>query len=156
MPLKKYTMASTRTKMIYDKKLFTIVIILGTFAILLLATAILVIGFNLLLIGNLLPAVMTSGYLYIAWKKQQKQQQYSSLSHNSQRVKIPFVVVAILILPLIITTAISVTHSYPLYLVVASIMLPWTFTYILFFLPMAIYDRFLNRDTNNKMLTFIP
>jgi hypothetical protein len=148
MPSKKYTLASTRTKMIYDKKLFTIVIILGTFAILVLATSIPVIGFNLLLIGNLLPGTITSGYLYIAWKKQQ--QRYSSLSHNSQRIRIPFVLMAILILPLIIITAKSVTRSYPLYLVVASIMLPWTFTYILFFLLMAIYHRFLNKDANNK------
>ena len=135
MPLKRYTITtSIRARMIQDKKLLTLVITFSTIAILLLATSILVIGFNLLLIGNLLPAAMTSGYLYTAWKKQHhhssvsRNSQQGFIRHKSQGIKIPFVVVAILILPLIITIVLSLMYSYPIYLVVASIMLPWTFT----------------------------
>ncbi|MDQ3835673.1 MAG: glycosyltransferase family 2 protein [Thermoproteota archaeon] len=136
-----------------NKKSLAIVIILSIFACLLLTSSLVILlGLTDLTIANLFAAGLTSGYLLLLFKRRQ-----NSLRHSSQRIKIPFILFCTLVIPVIITLFLSVIYSYGIYLIILSLLIPLTFVNVIFFLPIAIYDRFLNKDLiNNRILTSIP
>ena len=77
--------------------------------------------------------------------------------YNPGRIQIPFILFGILIIPVIATLSIAIIYSYEIYLVIISLLMPLTFINIMFYLPIAIYEKFLNRDVaNNRVLTSIP
>ena len=135
-----------------EKKSLAIVIILGIVAsFLLVASLIILLGLNALSIGSLLAAALTSGYLLILFKRR-----HTDLRHRSRWIQIPFIIIGILLIPVIITLSILIIYSYEIYLVVISLMLPLTFTNVMFYLPIAIYDRFLNKNVYTRLLTSMP
>jgi biofilm PGA synthesis N-glycosyltransferase PgaC len=139
--------------MIKKKKSLAIIIILSIFASFLLAAALVILlGLNALSIGNLFAAALTSGYLIVLFKRR-----HSGLRHYSRRIQIPFILFGILVIPVIATVSISIIYSYEMYLVIISLLMPLTFINVMFYLPIAIYDKFLNKNVhNNRILTSIP
>ncbi len=100
-----------------------------------------------------MPAALTSGYLMVLFKR--RDDGYSR--YNPGRIQIPFILFGILIIPVIATLSIAIIYSYEIYLVIISLLMPLTFINIMFYLPIAIYEKFLNRDVaNNRVLTSIP
>ncbi|HZA61525.1 MAG TPA: glycosyltransferase family 2 protein [Nitrososphaeraceae archaeon] len=139
--------------MISKKKPFALVIILSIFACLLLASSLVILlGFTELTIANLIAAGLTSSYLMLLFKRR-----HDSVRHKSQRIQIPFILFGILVIPLITTIFLSIIYTYEIYLIILSLLIPLTFINVMFFLPIAIFDRFLNKDlVNNRILTSIP
>jgi biofilm PGA synthesis N-glycosyltransferase PgaC len=134
-----------------EKKSLAIVIVLSVFASLCLAASLVIlVGVNALSIANLFAAALTSGYLMILFKRR------SYLRLGSQRIQIPFLLFGILVIPVIITVSILMIYSYDIYLVLISLMMPLTFINIMFYLPIAVYDKFVNKDVHNRVLTSIP
>jgi biofilm PGA synthesis N-glycosyltransferase PgaC len=135
------------------KKSLAIIIILSIFASFLLAAALVILlGLNALSIGNLFAAALTSGYLMILFKRR-----HHGLRHYSRRIQIPFILFGILVIPVIATVSISIIYSYEIYLVIISLLMPLTFINVMFYLPIAIYEKFLNKNVhNNRILTSIP
>jgi cellulose synthase/poly-beta-1,6-N-acetylglucosamine synthase-like glycosyltransferase len=140
--------------MINKKKSLAIVITLSIFASFCLAASLVILlGLNALSIGNLFAAALTSGYLMVLFKR--RDDGYSR--YNPGRIQIPFILFGILIIPVIATLSIAIIYSYEIYLVIISLLMPLTFINIMFYLPIAIYEKFLNRDVaNNRVLTSIP
>ena len=138
--------------MINKKKCLAIVIFLSIFACFLLGAALVILlGLSGLSLANLFAAALTSGYLMIVLKRRRE------FRDNPRRIKIPFILFGILIIPVIATLSISIIYSYDIYLVIISLLMPLTFITIMFYLPIAIYDKFLNKDVaNNRVLTSIP
>ena len=135
-----------------ERKSLAIVVILGIFAsFLLVASLIILLGLNALSIGGLFAAALTSGYLLILFKRR-----YADIRHRSRWIQIPFLLFGILLFPVIITLSIIIIYSYEIYLVVISLMMPLTFTNVMFYLPIAIYDRFFNKNVHTRLLTSIP
>ena len=134
-------------------KSLAIVIILSIFACLLLASSLVfLLGLTELTIANLFAAGLTSSYLMILFKRR-----HDGMSREPQIMRIPFILFGILIIPVITTLVISMIYSYEFYLIIISLLIPLTFINVMFFLPIAIYDRFLNKDlVNNRVLTSIP
>lgn len=143
--------------MINKKKSFAIVIILSILASLCLAAALVILlGLNALSIGNLFAAALTSSYLMVLFKKRHDDHHLYT-QYNLRRIQIPFILIGILIIPIIATLSISIIYSYELYLVIISLLMPLTFINIMFYLPVAIYEKFLNKDVvNNRLLRSIP
>src|SRR5918997_2233801 len=139
--------------MISKKKPFALVIILSIFACLLLASSLVILlGFTELTIANLFAAGLTSSYLMLLFKRR-----HDSVRHKSQRIQIPFILFGILVIPVITTIFLSIIYTYEIYLIILSLLIPLTFINVMFFLPIAIFDRFLNKDlVNNRILTSIP
>jgi biofilm PGA synthesis N-glycosyltransferase PgaC len=135
------------------KKSLVIVIILSIFASFLLgASLVILLGLNALSIGNLFAAALTSSYLMILFKRRD-----DDLRHNSRRIQIPFILFVILVIPVITTLSVLIIYSYEIYLVIIAILMPLTFVNVMFYLPIAIYDKFRsNNVTNNRVLTSIP
>jgi cellulose synthase/poly-beta-1,6-N-acetylglucosamine synthase-like glycosyltransferase len=142
--------------MIDKKKSFAIVIILSIFACLCLAAALVILlGLSALSIGNLLAAALTSAYLMVLFKK--RDDDHLRSRYNFRRVQIPFILFAILVIPIIASLSIAFIYSYEIYLVLISLLMPLTFINIMFYLPIAIYEKFLNRDVaNNRLLRSVP
>ncbi|MBD0360918.1 MAG: glycosyltransferase, partial [Nitrososphaeraceae archaeon] len=134
-------------------KSLAIVIILSIFACLLLASSLVfLLGLTELTIANLFAAGLTSSYLMVLFKRR-----HDGMSREPQIMRIPFILFGILIIPVITTLVISTIYSYEFYLIIISFLIPLTFINVMFFLPVAIYDRFLNKDlVNNRVLTSIP
>jgi cellulose synthase/poly-beta-1,6-N-acetylglucosamine synthase-like glycosyltransferase len=113
---------------------------------LLLATLITVLNSYVLIIGNLLPAAISSAYLIIKFKK--------DIKPNADRVNniiklhvMPFIFFGLLIIPPIITIImISFFMPFEIYLLVISFVMPLTFMNICFYLPLAIYDKYFNKS----------
>ncbi len=139
--------------MVNTKKSFAIVIILSIFACLLLVSSLFILlGLTALTIGNLFAAVLTSGYLMVLFKRR-----HDGMRNDSRRIQIPFILFGILVIPVVITLSLSIVYSYEIYLIIISLLIPLTFINVMFFLPIAIYDRFLNKNlANNRLLTSIP
>ena len=137
------------------KKSFAVVIILSIFASSCLAASLVILlGLNALSIGNLFAAAVISAYLMVLFKRRHN---HKHSRYNSRRIQIPFVFVGILVIPAITSLSIAIIYSYELYLVIISLLMPLTFINIMFYLPIAIYDKFLNKDaTNKRLLTSIP
>jgi cellulose synthase/poly-beta-1,6-N-acetylglucosamine synthase-like glycosyltransferase len=134
-----------------EKKSLAIVIILSIFACFTLVGSLLVfLGLNALSMGNLFAAALASGYLLILLKRR------NDLRYGSGRVQIPFILFGVLVIPVITTLSILLFYSYELYLVIISLMMPLTFINMMFYLPVAVYDKFLNRNPHNKVLKQIP
>ena len=138
--------------MINKKKSFAIVMILSIFASFILAAALVILlGLSALSLGNLFAAALTSAYLMVLFKRRHELRRYS------QRIQIPFILFGILVIPIIATLSISIIFSYAIYLVIISLLMPLTFINLMFYLPIAIYDKFLNMNVaNNRVLTSIP
>jgi cellulose synthase/poly-beta-1,6-N-acetylglucosamine synthase-like glycosyltransferase len=135
-----------------EKKSFAIVVILGIFAsFLLVASLIILLGLNALSVGSLFAAALTSGYLMLLFKRR-----HADIRHRSRWIQIPFLLFGVLLIPVIITLSILLIYSYELYLVIISLMLPLTFINLMFYLPIAIYDKFLNQNVHTRVLTSIP
>jgi cellulose synthase/poly-beta-1,6-N-acetylglucosamine synthase-like glycosyltransferase len=135
-----------------EKKSLAIVIILSIFAsFLLVASLIILLGLNALSMASLAAAALTAGYLLMLFKKR-----HSDLRHSSRWIQIPFILFGILLIPVIITLSVVIIYSYDIYLIVISIMMPLTFTNVMFYLPIAIYDRFVNKNVHTRLLTSIP
>jgi cellulose synthase/poly-beta-1,6-N-acetylglucosamine synthase-like glycosyltransferase len=135
-----------------EKKSLALVIILSLFAsFLLVASLIILLGLNALSMASLAAAALTAGYLLILFKKR-----HSDLRHRSRWIQIPFILFGILLIPVIITLSVLIIYSYEIYLVFISIMMPLTFTNVMFYLPIAIYDRFVNKNVHTRLLTSIP
>ena len=135
-----------------EKKALGIVIVLGIFAsFLLVASLIILLGLNALSIGNLFAAALTSGYLLIMFKRR-----HNDLRHDSRSIQIPFILFGILVVPVITTLSVLIIYSYELHLVIISLMMPLTFINVMFYLPIAIYDKFLNKNVHTRLLTSIP
>src|SRR5215216_4064270 len=139
--------------MVNKKKSLAIVIILSIFACLLLASSLVIfLGLTELTIGNLFAAALTSSYLMVLFKRR-----HDGMRNDSQRIQIPFILFGILVIPVIITLSLSIIYSYEIYLIIVSLLMPLTFINVMFFLPIAIYDRFLNANlANSRVLTSIP
>jgi Glycosyl transferase family 2 len=139
--------------MVNKKKSLAIVIILSIFACLLLASSLVILlGLTELTIGNLFAAALTSSYLMILYKRR-----HDGMRNHSRRIQIPFILFGILVIPIITTISLSLIFAYDIYLIIISLLMPLTFINVMFFLPIAIYDRFLNKDlANNTVLTSIP
>jgi cellulose synthase/poly-beta-1,6-N-acetylglucosamine synthase-like glycosyltransferase len=139
--------------MVNKKKSLAIVIILSIFACLLLASSLVILlGLTELTIGNLFAAALTSSYLMILYKRR-----HDGMRNHSRRIQIPFILFGILVIPVITTISLSLIFAYDIYLIIISLLMPLTFINVMFFLPIAIYDRFLNNDlANNTVLTSIP
>lgn len=139
--------------MVNRKKPLAIVIILSIFACLLLASSLIILlGLTELTIANLFAAALTSGYLMVLFKRR-----HDGMRNDSRRIQIPFILFGILIIPVVTTLSLSIIYSYEIYLIIVSLLIPLTFINVMFFLPIAIYDRFLNKDLpNNRVLTSIP
>jgi biofilm PGA synthesis N-glycosyltransferase PgaC len=136
-----------------DKKSLAIVIILSIFACFLLSASLIVLlGVNALSIGNLFAAALTSGYLMILFKRRD-----DYLRRDSSRIQIPIILFIILVVPAIITLSVLIIYSYEIYMVIISLLMPLTFINVMFYLPIAIYDRFSSKNmANNRVLTSIP
>jgi cellulose synthase/poly-beta-1,6-N-acetylglucosamine synthase-like glycosyltransferase len=136
-----------------EKKSLAIVLILSIFAFFLLTTSlILLLGVNALSIGNLFAAALTSSYLMMLIKRRD-----DYLRRDSRRTQIPFILFAVLVIPVITTLSILIIYSYEMYLIIISILMPLTFINVMFYLPIAIYDKYFNRNMdNNRVLTSIP
>ena len=135
-----------------EKKSLALVIILSLFAsFLLVASLIILLGLNALSIGSLFAAALTSGYLLILFKRRN-----NDLRHISRWIQIPFILFAILVIPVITTLSILIMYSYGIYLVIISLMIPLTFVNVMFYLPIAIYDKYLNKNVHTRLLTSIP
>ena len=136
-----------------ERKSLAIAIILSIFAsILLSASLIIFLGWNALSIANLLAAAGTSSYLMILLKRRDHY-----LRRDSRRVQLPFILVVILVIPAITTLSVLIIYSYELYLVIISFLMPLTFINVMFYLPIAIYDKFSTRNiANNRVLTSLP
>jgi biofilm PGA synthesis N-glycosyltransferase PgaC len=139
--------------MVNRKKSLAIVIILSIFACLLLASSLFILlGLTDLTIGNLFSAALTSGYLMVLFKRR-----HDGMRNDSRRIQIPFILFGILVIPVVTTLSLSIIYSYEMYLIIISLLIPLTFINVMFFLPIAIYDRFLNNNlANNRVLTSIP
>jgi hypothetical protein len=139
--------------MVNRKKSLAIVIILSIFACLLLASSLFILlGLTELTIGNLFAAALTSGYLMVLFKRR-----HDGMRNDSRRIQIPFILFGILVIPVVTTLSLSIIYSYEIYLIIISFLIPLTFINVMFFLPVAIYDRFLNNNlANNRVLTSIP
>src|SRR5215210_953152 len=128
-----------------EKKSLALVIILSIFAFFLLTTSlILLLGVNALSIGNLFAAALTSSYLMILFKRRD-----DYLRRDSRRTQIPFILFAILVIPVITTLSILIIYSYEIYLVIISFLMPLTFTTVMFYLPIAIYEKYLSNNEHN-------
>lgn len=135
-----------------EKKSLAIVIILSLFAsFLLVASLIILLGLNALSIGSISAAVLTSGYLLILFKRRNL-----DLRHKTRWNQIPFILFAILVIPVIMTLSILIIYSYEIHLVIVSLMMPLTFVNVMFYLPIAIYDKFLNKNVHTRLLKYIP
>ena len=135
-----------------EKKSLAIVIILSLFAsFLLVASLIILLGLNALSIGSLFAAALTSAYLLILFKRR-----HNDLRHDSRWIQIPFILFAILVIPIITTLSILIIYSYEIYLLIISLMMPLTFINVMFYLPIAIYDKYLNKNVHTRLLTSIP
>ncbi len=135
------------------KRSLAIVIILSIFASLLLASSLLLLlGLTELTIGNLFAAALTSGYLLALFKRG-----HHDMRNYPRRIQIPFILFGITIIPVITTLSFSIIYSYEIYLIIISLLMPLTFINVMFFLPIAIYDRFLYKNlSNNRLLTSLP
>ena len=136
-----------------EKKSLAIVIILSLFASFLLsASLIILLGLNALSIGNLFAAAITSSYLMILFKRRD-----DYLRRYSRRIQVPFILFVILVIPAVITLSVLIIYSYEIYLVIISLLMPLTFINVMFYLPIAIYDKFGTKNiANNRVLTSIP
>src|SRR5919199_162445 len=102
--------------MINKKKCLAIVIFLSIFACFLLGAALVILlGLSGLSLANLFAAALTSGYLMIVLKRRRE------FRDNPRRIKIPFILFGILIIPVIATLSISIIYSYDIYLVIISL-----------------------------------
>ena len=134
-----------------DKKSLAIVIILSIFASFCLgASLVILLGVNALSMGNLFAAALTAGYLIILFKRR------NDLRPGSRRFQIPFIIFGILVIPVITTLSILIIYSYDIYLVLISLTMPLTFINIMFYLPIAVFEKFLNKNVHNRVLTSIP
>jgi biofilm PGA synthesis N-glycosyltransferase PgaC len=135
-----------------EEKSLAIVIILSLFAsFLLVASLIILMGLNALSIGSISAAALTSGYLLILFKRR-----HLDLRHKTRWNQIPFILFGILVIPVIMTLSILIIYSYEIHLVIVSLMLPLTFVNVMFYLPIAIYDKFLNKNEHTRLLKSIP
>jgi biofilm PGA synthesis N-glycosyltransferase PgaC len=134
-------------------KSLAMVIILSIFAAFLLsASLIILLGLNALSIANLFAAALTSSYLMILLKRRDEY-----LRRDSARMQIPLILFLILAIPIITTLSVLIIYSYEIYLVIISILMPLTFINVMFYLPVAIYDKFGSNDrANNEVLRSIP
>jgi biofilm PGA synthesis N-glycosyltransferase PgaC len=139
--------------MVNNKKSLVIAIILSTFACLLLVSSLVILlGLTELIIANLIAAALTSSYLMVLLKRRN-----DGMRNDSRKIQIPFILFGILVIPVISTLSLSIIYSYGIYLIIVSLLMPLTFINVMFFLPIAIYDRFLNKNlANNRVLTSIP
>ncbi len=137
----------------HKKRSLGIVIILSISALCLLSASLLFfLGLNALSLGNLFAAALASSYLMMLFKRRD-----DYLHRNSRRIEIPFILFVILVIPAIVTLSILFVYSYPLYLVIISLLMPLTFINVMFYLPIAIYDKFADRNAaHNRVLTSIP
>ena len=139
--------------MVNKKRSLAIAIILSIFACLLLASSLFILlGLTELTIANLLAAALTSSYLMVLFKRRNDDRR-----KDSQRIPIPFILFGILVIPVIATLSLSIVYTYEIYLIIVSLLIPLTFINVMFFLPIAIYDRFLNKNlASNRVLMSIP
>ena len=139
--------------MIDKKKSLAIVIILSVFASFLLgASLVILVGLNALSLANLFAAALSSGYLMVLFKRQGNSRYYS------RRIQIPFILFGVLVIPLVATLSVSMIYSYETYLVIISLLMPLTLINIMFYLPIAIYDKFFNKKgcADRSLITIPP
>jgi cellulose synthase/poly-beta-1,6-N-acetylglucosamine synthase-like glycosyltransferase len=136
-----------------EKRSLATVIILSIFACFLLsASLVILLGVNALSIGNLSAAALASGYLMILFKRRD-----DYLPRDSPKIQIPFILFVTLVIPAIVTLSVLIIYSYEMYLVIVSLLMPLTFINIMFYLPIAIYDKFRGKNVaNNGVLKAIP
>ena len=129
-----------------DRKSLTIAIALTFVMGLLLAALITVLNSYVLIIGNLLPAAISSAYLVIKFKQDIKLN--ADKDSNIIRLQVmPFIFFGLLVIPPIITTImISFFMPFEIYLLIISFVMPLTFMNICFYLPLAIYDKYFNKS----------
>ena len=135
-----------------EKKALAIVTILSLFAsFLLVASLIVLLGLNALSIASISAAALTSGYLLILFKRR-----HLDFRHNTRWSQIPFLLFGILVIPVITTLSILIIYSYEIHLVIVSLMMPLTFVNVMFYLPIAVYDKYLNKNVQARLLKSIP
>lgn len=127
-----------------ERNSLTAAIVLTSIMGLLLAALIALLNSYVLIIGNLLPAGVSSVYLIIKLKKHNKQN--GNRDNIIRKLQIlPFIFFGLLVIPPVITIImISFFMPFEIYLLIISLVMPLTFMNICFYLPLAIYDRYFN------------
>ncbi len=134
-----------------EKKSFAVVIILSMLSFSCLAASLtILLGINALSISILGVAALTSGYLMTLFRRR------NDFLPSSRRTQIPFILFGILVIPVISSLSILIIYSYEQHLVLISLMMPLTFVNVMFYLPIAIYDKFFNKPVHNRVLTSLP
>ncbi|MDQ5876108.1 MAG: glycosyltransferase [Thermoproteota archaeon] len=133
------------------KKSLAIVITLGILASFCLAASLaILLGVNAISLSILVVAALTSGYLMLLFKRR------NDLRPGSRRIQIPFILFGILVIPVIVTLSILLIYSYEFHLVLVSLMMPLTFINVMFYLPIAVYEKFFNNPVHNRVLASLP
>jgi cellulose synthase/poly-beta-1,6-N-acetylglucosamine synthase-like glycosyltransferase len=136
------------------KSLATVGILCSLIAVLLLFLF-LFLGVYILLIANLLPTSISSVYLFLKYKRIKSSPTDSNNKGNKTNNKfhLPLILFGLIVVPIVSTIAISIVYSFEMYLVVVSLLMPVTFMNIIFFLPLAIYDRYFKKNVKDVPLT---
>jgi cellulose synthase/poly-beta-1,6-N-acetylglucosamine synthase-like glycosyltransferase len=133
------------------KSLVTIGILCSLVAVLLLYLFVFL-GVYILLLANILPAALSSLYLFLKYKRIRSRNSNSKVNKIHNNLHLPLILFGLFVIPIASTIAISIVYSFEMYLVVVSLLMPVTFINIIFFLPLAIYDRYFRRNVRDVPL----
>jgi cellulose synthase/poly-beta-1,6-N-acetylglucosamine synthase-like glycosyltransferase len=124
------------------KSSLIIVLILTSLMAFFLVILIALLDIYILLIANLVPAVVSSAYIIISYRRHGRKK----LLEGINRSGLPFLFFGLIIIPVSLTGLISLVYSFDVYLLAVAFAMPLTFLNILFYIPLAIYDTYLKKS----------